>query len=522
MVNISDIWIGKVDGKSEFRESRIDDARFFDTFLVPDNVNLDKFDSGEYFYIYGFRGTGKTSLLRYYLFKRQIDPLYRRLILFKSDLDEEARLSISGEAGAEWIKTDSGKMGISQDFRSAWRWFILHKIAEIILQQPNSYKHSSSSENFLRVMGLLDNNIYRKILGFLPKIEGAKVSIRGEFGFFSANLGADFNKETESTGSASLRSLANLAEKYLKDIKLYQNIYLGFDELEAFYTHEEKFQRDLSMVRDLIFTIEQYNEIFRSNKMKISIVAAIRSEVIDAMGSLGQEVNRTVHDHGVMLAWHYANRSLNHPLIEMVRRKLAVSSSSNSDDPFLDFFPSQIEGTPIDVYLLDSSFYKPRDLVWRLSIAQNQFPNKSTFDADALQKTEIKYSQQMWAEIEYELSAAYSNKEIEAIRSIMTGFNRYFDRIDIVNAVKSKSEYSRIVAEFYARRSVDDLLNHLYRLGAIGNNFRVGARGEHKNRWIYRGDPFLLLDKRMEVSVALSKALSLVLPRRRSGSKNKN
>nr|WP_314463623.1 hypothetical protein [uncultured Novosphingobium sp.] len=77
-------------------------------------------------------------------------------------------------------------------------------------------------------------------------------------------------------------------------------------------------------------------------------------------------------------------------------------------------------------------------------------------------------------------------------------------------------KFSRPLQSLLGRRSVREILADLYRIGAIGNAFRTGATGNQiKNRWIFRGDPTLLVDKRMELHPALLKRLSAVTTRKR-------
>ena len=83
-MKISELDLGRVDGKADFSDAHAKKSSFYDAFLVPNNVNLTDFDDGETYFIQGFRGTGKTSLLRYYLHKAQSNRHLRKLILFKS------------------------------------------------------------------------------------------------------------------------------------------------------------------------------------------------------------------------------------------------------------------------------------------------------------------------------------------------------------------------------------------------------------------------------------------------------
>ena len=60
--NLAQLHIGKVDGKYEYIETAPDNGKFFDTFLIPENVNVSEYLSGDKYLVLGFRGTGKRHL----------------------------------------------------------------------------------------------------------------------------------------------------------------------------------------------------------------------------------------------------------------------------------------------------------------------------------------------------------------------------------------------------------------------------------------------------------------------------
>lgn len=138
---------------------------------------------------------------------------------------------------------------------------------------------------------------------------------------------------------------------------------------------------------------------------------------------------------------------------------------------------------------------------------------------EVLKETETEYSGKLWDEVRYELSATYSDAEVDAIESVISGGASAFELREIEDRFSRAASYSKIVGNLLQRRSVREILADLYRLGAIGNSFRVGAAGtDIRDRWFFRGDPTLLAEKRMVVHRALLKRLSVVAVRRR-GSK---
>lgn len=515
---ISELQLGKVDGKAEFSDAKVKNGVDFSaSYLVPENVRLTDFDDAERYFIQGFRGTGKTSLLRFYTSRNQPNPKFRKLVLFKSHFDESYRLELSKGIGFEWAEADPKKMEISQDFKVAWSWFVLHKLAELVKDSPEI--SNGNSDLFLDLCGLRGKTFVDKVLGILPKLEGANVKVSGDLGLLSGELSADFISQTESEGRLPLRALVEAQKRAVKKLSFSKRVVVGFDELEAFYTDEETYKRDLRMVRDLLFVIDSLNQFFLENEIDVFLMGAVRSEVLSAMKADGQEIDRTVHDHGVTLSWHHSNRSIKHPLLEIVRKKLEASGveSEENEDVFFKVFPKEVSGMSIDRYLLDGSFYKPRDIVWRLSLIQEQYRTATVFSARHFQQTENSYSQKLWSEIEYELSATYSNEDILVIKMLFSGYRKYFSIDDFLKRLHEKSGMLGKHSKFLdPKKGAHELLHNLYRLGAVGNDYALDSRGKRRaNRWVFRNEPDLLIDRQMSMNDALAKALSTRRPERR-------
>lgn len=193
-----------------------------------------------------------------------------------------------------------------------------------------------------------------------------------------------------------------------------------------------------------------------------------------------------------------------------------MAGIERSDAPISSYFPQEVNGLQIEAFLLDKSFYKPRDIVWRLSLAQKLFPNETFFSRDVLHDTEAEYSGKLWDEVRYELSATYSDNEINGIEMVLAGGAAAFEIAQIEQRFVQAKQYSKTLSTLLDRHSVREIMTDLYRLGAIGNAFRTGTDGNQvRNRWVFRGDPTLLTEKRMEVHSALLKRLSVVATRRR-------
>lgn len=293
-LRLGQLRIGKVDGKHEYLTPLTErEQSIFDAFLMPEAIQPERMNNGDTFFIDGLRGTGKTSFLRWHAEKQRQRGYLTDFILFKTDLTEDQRLNISKEVGISWTDIDPQNMEVSQDFKSAWSWFILHKIGENLKSNPSIVETNSTSSvaKLLRLLGLNEDSVFKKAVGFMPRLEGAQVKIKADVGFFEAELGGDLKREGDQ-GATTLDALSRRVMTLVGNVKCNIPFYLYFDELEAFYHTSEQNRRDQRMVRDLLFAVASKNDYFRKVGAPIHIIAAVRSEVITAMGSLGQEVDR--------------------------------------------------------------------------------------------------------------------------------------------------------------------------------------------------------------------------------------
>ncbi len=151
---LSDLNLGAIDGKHEYFETSTDVHKYFDTFLLPATVNERSLLAGEKFIGRGFRGTGKTSLLRWVAKKLRDAGAHGEFVLFKSDLSESRRMELSKQAGIKWETGPTDKVEIAQDFKEAWQWFLHKKIAEILSQQFPRHSQSPEFRKYLVLLGV--------------------------------------------------------------------------------------------------------------------------------------------------------------------------------------------------------------------------------------------------------------------------------------------------------------------------------------------------------------------------------
>ena len=151
------------------------------------------------------------------------------------------------------------------------------------------------------------------------------------------NLEIDFNKIAKTNlefewvdsekKSVSFTSLAKqIINLYSVLTPVEDKIYIFIDELELAFKQTKKYQRDVTLIRDLIFAIEYLSDINRTHNFNVFLVTAIRSEVYKNIISKGLEINKTIHDFGVTISWEQKGGNIrNHPLLKMLEKRIHFS-----------------------------------------------------------------------------------------------------------------------------------------------------------------------------------------------------
>lgn len=278
--------------------------------------------------------------------------------------------------------------------------------------------------------------------------------------------------------------------------------YMFVDEMEAYYGNQDLFKRDLTLIRDMIFTIHRLN-----GYRKVHIIAAVRNEIIFSMDRFIQtnEINKIVDGYSVPIKWTYSNtNSIEHPIIKVLMKRIEVGSGGKHQS-FEDWFPEYINGRDSVSYILDNGWNKPRDIVRLITAAQNDslHCDDACFTQAAFDNARKEYSKGSLAEIRQELQSLYTSQEIEMILRLLRG-GPQFTTADEIRKRAAKGSPARI---FWDERK-DDILEDFYRVGLWGN---INRRGKYSWRWNHKDDVGVLTDNGWELAIhpALYSELSI-------------
>jgi len=435
---LKEIDFGDVDAKNEIlKQLRSGSQQFFESFSIPSTIELDDYFTGRKHFILGLKGTGKTALLRFIHKRIQDDKSLSELILFKSHVSEEDRQRLSNNSGYEIVSVE-GVNTLVQDFKEAWKWFIYQRIAKLIYDSGN---RSKVAKKIFAITGTSEDTLFQSIGALFSKVSSGSINLSVEAVGIAVELGADISLSDDGS-SNSVAGINRVLSALLNDLEYDRSIYVLFDELELFYETVEQFDRDRRIIRDLVYAISSINAESAENARMLFLISSLRTEVLNSVLELGHEIGRDIDDYGDRLDWSSAKDSEEHPLLMLVGKKISSSTGVDQKHVWSTFFPDTIHGQPYYKFILNSSYYRPRDIIRLLRVAKNFRNSDQKFSQVHFDETAREYSKQTWLEVTEELLASYSTTEVSALQRLFLGFHTRFFVEDIEYRISTNSKRS--------------------------------------------------------------------------------
>lgn len=513
-IKLRDFFIGKIDAKNELIDNTEDSRnKFIDSYLIPENIITDDFYSGRRYYITGLKGTGKTALLRY--ISLSVENLYSAntsFILFKSEFTEDDKKTFSRAVNTS-IALKNDDLENDDDYVNIWHWFLHRHLIKAIKNKTSCYfikdQNWEKYEKCVTAPKLGDEQ--SGVTHLFPKLKKGNVELEGEFEVLKGKIGLEFEWENKGSKQVKFSNIVKQANELFKKLNPCNGkIFIFVDELELTLGKQKQYQKDIRLIRDLVVAINDFNNLSRRLQFPVHIVTAIRSEVLTSIQSSGKEINKLISDFGVILNWHQALGSTkDHPLIKIINKKIQTSEqlfngkpTENQEELWGKYFPGQLMGKTAQEFILHQTWYRPRDIVRLLGIAQQQYPNEGRFSSQIFDSIRKEYSTQSWVEHTEELRTKYTENEIDGIQRLLYGIKCPFNLHEISVTSDKKREHYTQVDSLLKHHRLGDILSLLYKVGIIGNTGQ-------KVRYSFRGDDELIIEKNMKVHDPLWNYLSI-------------
>lgn len=513
-IRLKDLRIGKTDAKNEILNGSPEENEFFETsFLLPDSVSIRDFTDDNVFFITGMKGTGKTALLRY--LELEIKKLFPNcvtsFILFKSDIsdDERNEFKVAANSFLTSKQVDDKEF---EKYTKIWEWYFYRQIVR--LSNDGAYPLFEDDDNwqeFLDCMSLpveAQDKVWFSKLGV--RVKRGNIKVKGGTKKLNMSLGLDFEANPEKTSDLNFSLLISKArDLFGKLTPTKYPLFIFVDELEVSLSSIKQYKRDLALIRDLVLTVEAFNRRCISLGYPIKIICGIRSEVISAVENVGHELNKIISDFGKPLNWQRAGDDYpNHPLIKLLEKRINASelalglNPSSSEEIWRKYFSPRFNSVPMQKYIIEQTWERPRDIIRLLDISKKHFGNESVFSQKVFEGIAKDYARESWIEISEELSATYRPEEVKGIMALLMRINCPFTYSEIEEIAERKRKLYDEVETLLSKWKLADILNNLYKVGIIGND------GE-RIRFSFRGDEGLLLEEPMKIVNPLWKYLSV-------------
>lgn len=516
-IKIRDLYVGKPDAKDEVNFQGFDD--FVKAYVVADHFNIDSLTSGSNCFITGFKGTGKTALLLYLddVLRKADNSTCSSFIFFKEDYTDVKRDELEGLSRRilSSVSIDQSTLLETNEFEFIWRWLLLKRIvADNEEYNRNLFVDDDNWKMFERIVGtILAPKNKRKIS--IPK----SIKMRFPVSTVEPTIGitatpefeVDLQKQSDDNYKNFIHVIEQAESLFSKLKRTDIPYYIFVDELEAYYGELTVFKRDLCLIRDLLFAVKYFNTIFITNQLnKTKIICSVRSEILTAISRfvITKELNKITSGFSVPLSWNYSTTSSYlHPIMQIFLKRIGIcenKESTNYDykDIYDRWLPEKIQSIEPANYILNNSWYKPRDIVRLLSVSQNCIFNNNKAFTQAVFNSIVKaYSEDSLSEIKEELRALYSPNEIDIIINCFMGYKTIFSISELKNRVDTLFSATVLKEKFL------DVINDLYRLGFLGNYLPLSKT----YRWQHRGDDRVILSNewRLTIHYALRSALSI-------------
>ena len=491
-LKLNQIYFGKIDGYNEFLEYGVQKCQ--EIFFEFPDISVNSFIIGSKYYLLGNKGTGKTMFLKY--IESKLHELHHGTLFvrFKHDMGEEEknqikRASLGNNFENEIIDKNTVNPG-EVNCILAWEIYLIKKIIFYCHENENSILNPESEElnDLYKILCSLYGENQKKnfFARIIPKIKHGLVTL-------SANPKIDLDLEWDNKEKREIqfykvaKSIISTYKKLHIKFEGDKRFYLLIDELELSMQKNKQYDRDIVLIRDLIFAIENLSDINRTNKFPIIILAAIRNEVYKSMLSIGMEINKPISDFGEIISWEQKGGNIeNHPLLKMIEKRIYVSEKNqniNSDikeiwDRY--FTPKVHNDVDIKNYILDLTWLKPRDLIRLFNLIQKKYGEREFIDQECFDGVMHDYAKESWREFSEVLSAKYSTTDIEAIKTTLTSIAIPFDVARFRNfGLEKQNLYSNVKALF-EKHQAGDILKDLYSIGIVGNYGR-------NKRFVFKG-----------------------------------
>ncbi|WP_282145754.1 P-loop ATPase, Sll1717 family [Alteromonas stellipolaris] len=478
-LKLEDIYLGENDGKKEaiYRND-------FERYFIDIDNNYEKLQQDKYFLVLGRKGSGKTYLGQYIKKKAESDPVHFCDVSSYKDFKFQ-----------ELIQLQSGDI-TPNEYYEIWRWLILLDIGKQCLL--DSATEDSDAKN--RLIAFFNANYNSLQIDAKKVIEVTKKrQVRG--GFLKSFVDVSGGEKLEE---GSYLDYIDDLETVIFDVLGHSNskFTIVYDELDDRFRNDEYYRHSII---SLLKAADHINLKALEKKVKSKTIILLRTDIFSIFND--PDLNKIKRVNTLKIEWG-TRVGVESPLIGMVISKAKKSSvlmrALNDEDVFRKLFPQSINYIQPERYILERSFFRPRDVITILNLIIEKYPDSDYFGWKSFVDVKQEYSEYLLDEIRNEMYGHYDDTEIDNIFKLLKNYNKHFVRHSELKEYMKKNEFH------YKELDLEKMLIGLFKFNAIGNKWYNEYKKKQYYTWAHRDEKADLdLNKVMVIHLGLREALSM-------------
>lgn len=477
---VSDLYLGDIDGSSEFDNKANIENLYFMGIAQQD---IDDLINGKKRYVHGYKGTGKTSLIKV-LENRCTESKTNRISISYRKIREDAEIIYEFRKRFRLFRdTFTEEEDKDTTTLTFWKWYLLSLIAKQFLTvDPIDLIYSTGQRFFCSIASVLDMLVIT-----VDPVGNISLGL---------NICKNNTTDEEENITKAAKCIRSLTKKIAE--RLDKKVVIFIDEVELTKARST-YGVDRTMIKNLILATKHINEI----SSYLHIVLAVRDEVIYDLR--GDEINKLIDNYGVKLTWWTNPRvTIDHPLWRLMFKKIRYSMKEKENPDMLTdmqlwqrWFPFRINDRESWKFFFEITWARPRDFVRLLNLMQGHSRGDKSFSRGSYDAVAGAYSLSTLSEISEEISTLFDEETMGKLQSIIQQIGINFLSSDFYEKARQRGLTAPSI-----------ILDEMYRVGVIGNHF-PDVHNVGRWRFFYRNDAVPDISKPFEVHKALHDAFGI-------------
>jgi hypothetical protein len=478
-IQLKELYLGENDGKKEavYRND-------FERYFIDIDNNFEKLKNKKYFLVLGRKGSGKTYLGQYIKKMSEQEPLHFCEISSYKNFKFQ-----------ELVHLKTGDI-TPNEYYEIWRWLLLLDLGKLCLKD----------------VGVVDCDASKKLIAFFTanynsiKIDAKKIvevtknkKIRGVF--LKSFVDVSNNEKLEE--GTYLDYIDDLEDVVFEILSMSDSQYtIIYDELDDRFRNDEYYRHSII---SLLKAADYLNLKALDTEVNAKVILLLRTDIFSIFND--PDLNKIKRVNTLKIDWG-TKVSVNAPLIGMIIHKVKKSSSLMSllsnEAIFRKIFPDDINHITPERYILERSFFRPRDVITILNLIIEKYPNASYFGWKSFLEVKKDYSEYLLDEIRNEMFGHYDDKEIDDVFKLLKNYNKHFVKYKELKKYMDKNKFH------YENLNLEKMLIGLFKFSAIGNKWHNEYKRKEYYTWAHRDEKADIdLDKTIVIHLGLREALSM-------------